>query len=31
MPAVENTDIRTAPEEPDPASVIDHVLKKRKL
>jgi hypothetical protein len=28
-PAVENTDARTSPEEPDPASVIDYVLKKR--
>jgi len=31
MPAVENTDIRIAPEEPDPASVIDYVLKKQRL
>jgi predicted Zn finger-like uncharacterized protein len=30
-PAVENTDIRNAPEEPDPDSVIDYVLKKRGL
>ena len=29
MPAAENTDIRTVHEEPDPASVIDYVLKKR--
>ena len=29
MPAAENTDIRNVPEEPDPASVIDYVLKKR--
>ncbi|MBI5580254.1 MAG: hypothetical protein HY895_13970 [Deltaproteobacteria bacterium] len=31
MPAVENKDIGTAPEEPDPASVIDYVLKKRRF
>jgi len=30
-PAVGNTDPRAAPEEPDPASVIDFVLKKRGL
>ena len=29
MPAVENTDIRTVPEEPDPASSIDFVFRKR--
>jgi hypothetical protein len=29
MPAAENTYIRTVHEEPDPASVIDYVLKKR--
>ena len=29
MPAAENIDIRTVHEEPDPASVIDYVLKKR--
>ena len=29
MPATENTDIRTVHEEPDPASVIDYVFKKR--
>jgi hypothetical protein len=29
IPAAENTDIRTVHEEPDPASVIDYVLKKR--
>jgi hypothetical protein len=31
IPIVENTDIRTANGEPDPASVIDYVLKKRGL
>ena len=31
MPSIENKDTRTPPEEPDPASVIDHVLKKRGL
>ena len=31
IPDVENTDIKTAAEEPDPASVIDYVLKKRSL
>ena len=30
MPAAENTDISTVPEEPDPASVIDYVLKERR-
>lgn len=30
-PAVENNDTRTAPAEPDPASVIDYVLKKRRF
>jgi hypothetical protein len=29
IPIVENTDIQTAHEEPDPASVIDYVMKKR--
>ena len=29
MPPIENKDIGTPPEEPDPASVIDYVLKKR--
>jgi hypothetical protein len=29
MPAVENSEAGTSPEEPDPASVIDYVLKKR--
>jgi len=31
MPPIENTDIESPPEEPDPASVIDYVLKKRGL
>ena len=31
MPAVENTEIRTAPEELDPASAIDYVFRKRGL
>jgi hypothetical protein len=31
MPSIENKHATTPPEEPDPASVIDHVLKKRGL
>jgi hypothetical protein len=31
MPASENTDIKTAPEDPDPISAIDYVFKKRGL
>ena len=30
MPAVDNSDVSATPEEPDPASVIDYVLKKRR-